>query len=347
VLVMKRFRLLAILTENSILIKTSQQPIPMKEIVAYVREFLHERGHPGYVATLAGMLSILFFLNYRFDFEASITGRFTHPALHAVFYFFFYAVPYFAAHAAFAFWHNDFGFMRQWKFWTLSSFCLAVLSVYIPLHDVPGYLLQAHSTLFESVAPEFRRFAVRCLSNVLPLAIAFFPVLLYWRAEDRREMPLYGMSARSISLPSYFLLLVFLAPVIFGVSFTSDFQAAYPRYKFGFPVQVTGVERGAYVGAFEVCYGLDFVFVEFFFRGFMVLGFARLLGTRAIIPMVVVYALIHFEKPLLEAVSSVFGGLALGVIAYRTKSVYGGVILHLGVAFMMEIAGTTQMILRQ
>ena len=99
-------------------------------------------------------------------------------------------------------------------------------------------------------------------------------------------------------------------------------------------------------GVFQLCYGSDFVFVEFFFRGFMVLGFTRLLGIRAIIPMVVVYALIHFEKPLLEALSSIIGGLVLGVISYRTKSIYGGIILHLGIAYMMEIAGTLQMLVR-
>jgi membrane protease YdiL (CAAX protease family) len=59
--------------------------------------------------------------------------------------------------------------------------------------------------------------------------------------------------------------------------------------------------------------------------------------------MVVAYALIHFEKPLVEALSSIVGGLVLGIISYRTKSIYGGVILHLGIAFTMEIAGAMQM----
>jgi membrane protease YdiL (CAAX protease family) len=40
--------------------------------------------------------------------------------------------------------------------------------------------------------------------------------------------------------------------------------------------------------------------------------------------------------------SSILGGLVLGVISYRTKSIYGGIILHLGVAYMMEIAGGVQ-----
>jgi membrane protease YdiL (CAAX protease family) len=55
---------------------------------------------------------------------------------------------------------------------------------------------------------------------------------------------------------------------------------------------------------------------------------------------VVVYAMIHFEKPLLEAISSIVGGTVLGVISHRTRSIYGGVILHLGIAYMMEMAGS-------
>jgi membrane protease YdiL (CAAX protease family) len=58
--------------------------------------------------------------------------------------------------------------------------------------------------------------------------------------------------------------------------------------------------------------------------------------------MVAVYTFIHFEKPLMEAVGSAFGGLALGLITQNTRSIYGGIVLHLGVAFMMEIAGAVQ-----
>ena len=36
------------------------------------------------------------------------------------------------------------------------------------------------------------------------------------------------------------------------------------------------------------------------------------------------------------AQKSVFGGLVLGIIAYHTRTIWGGVILHLGVAWGME-----------
>jgi membrane protease YdiL (CAAX protease family) len=319
----------------------------MRNIVAYVKEFIQEQWNPAYFAAVGGMMGVLFFLNYRFNLETSITSRLQHPAALTTFYFVFYSVPYFFAHAAYALCTKKFEILRQRRFWTLSLFCLTVLSIYIALHDLPKYVLNNYPSAFEIVTSELRRLVARCLSNVIPLALAGIPLVTYWRRVDESEMPLYGFTAKTINLRPYFLLLLLLAPLVVGASFTGDFQAAYPRYKFGFPDHVVGIEKGVLAGMFQLCYGSDFVFVEFFFRGFMILGFTRLLGTRAIIPMVVVYALIHFEKPLLEALSSIIGGLVLGVISYRTKSIYGGIILHLGIAYMMEIAGTLQMLMRQ
>ena len=40
-----------------------------------------------------------------------------------------------------------------------------------------------------------------------------------------------------------------------------------------------------------------------------------------------------------EAISSFAGGMLLGIISYNTKSIRGGLMVHLGIAWMMEIAG--------
>jgi hypothetical protein len=38
----------------------------------------------------------------------------------------------------------------------------------------------------------------------------------------------------------------------------------------------------------------------------------------------------------------VIGGYILGVVAYETKSIWGGVIVHLGIAWMMEVVAFAQ-----
>ena len=40
-----------------------------------------------------------------------------------------------------------------------------------------------------------------------------------------------------------------------------------------------------------------------------------------------------------EAISSFWGGLLLGIIAFNTGSIWGGLIVHLGIAWLMEAVG--------
>lgn len=318
----------------------------MKTIISYVADYFRAEWDARYFTIVGCLLGGLFFLNYGYGFERAITSSLSFPSGHIAFYFGFYFLPYLITHAAYAVVKRNPGVLRTRQFWTLSVGTFVVLAVYIALHDGPWYLLRTHPALFADVPKEFQPFATRCASNVLPLTLMGIPLIAYWWRLDSKTMPLYGFTAKTIDLRPYFVLLLFLLPIVAAASFTPDFIRAYPRYKFGFPSNLGAGEQRPLIGIFELCYGADFVFVEFFFRGFMILAFARLLGSKAILPMVVVYALIHFEKPLLEALSSILGGLVLGIISYRTKSVYGGVIMHLGIAFMMEIGGTLQMMAR-
>jgi len=98
---------------------------------------------------------------------------------------------------------------------------------------------------------------------------------------------------------------------------------------------------------FELSYGTDFFSIELFFRGFLIVGFMKWVGKDAIIPMACFYCTIHFGKPLGECISSYFGGLLLGIVAYHTRSVYGGLFVHLGIAWLMELGGYIGNMLQQ
>jgi hypothetical protein len=52
--------------------------------------------------------------------------------------------------------------------------------------------------------------------------------------------------------------------------------------------------------------------------------------------MITVYCFLHFGKPAGEAISSIFGGYILGILAFRSRNIYGGLIAHLGVAWGMD-----------
>jgi membrane protease YdiL (CAAX protease family) len=71
---------------------------------------------------------------------------------------------------------------------------------------------------------------------------------------------------------------------------------------------------------------------EFFFRGFILFGFARKFGPDALWLQAVPFALAHIGKPELETLSTVLGGFAFGWLAYRTRSFLYPFILHWFVA---------------
>ena len=72
---------------------------------------------------------------------------------------------------------------------------------------------------------------------------------------------------------------------------------------------------------------------------FLVLAFARWAGKDAILPMAIFYCTIHFGKPLGECISSYFGGMILGVVSYHTRTIIGGFLVHVGIAWLMELGG--------
>ena len=88
---------------------------------------------------------------------------------------------------------------------------------------------------------------------------------------------------------------------------------------------------------YECIYMLQFFAVEFFFRGFCLFRLERFAGWYAIPIMVIPYALIHIYKPLPEALGSVAGGLILGYLAIKTRSIWPGFIVHCGIALSMDV----------
>jgi len=134
-------------------------------------------------------------------------------------------------------------------------------------------------------------------------------------------------------------LLLLLLPLIALASTQHDFLRVYPKVQnLSF---IDGFAHPAWPWKllYELSYGLDFLGIELFFRGLLVIGLLRFAGRDAILPMAAFYCTIHFGKPLGECISSFFGGLILGVLAANTRTILGGLIVHLGLAWLMEIGG--------
>jgi membrane protease YdiL (CAAX protease family) len=308
----------------------------MKELVRFVRDFFRTENKVGYYVTLLLFLAAAIAINYTFSFETSMRRASWGSPMASVWYFLFYGVPFTYALITYAFWFKRWDLLRSGPLW------MAALSALFILSFNGGFTY--HLAPIRSALPQqLQYFVLRCSNNIVSALIYGILIGLYWWLVDRRRMPLYGLRSETFNPRPFFLLLLFVAPLIIWASFQPDFLARYPRYTSTEVAQYYGISNMIPTGVYELCYGLDFVSTEFFFRGFMVLALAGVMGRGAVFPMVAVYCFLHFEKPLAEAISSIPGGLFLGIVAYNTRSIYGGIILHLGVAWMMEIAAFLQL----
>lgn len=73
---------------------------------------------------------------------------------------------------------------------------------------------------------------------------------------------------------------------------------------------------------------LDLIGWEFFFRGFLLFGYARYFGSNALWLAAVPFALAHIGKPAVETYSTIFGGVLFGLVAWRSKSFAYPFLIH-------------------
>jgi membrane protease YdiL (CAAX protease family) len=149
----------------------------------------------------------------------------------------------------------------------------------------------------------------------------------------------YQALIRKFPSKPYCWLLLAMLPLIAYASSRPDFIHSYPKLQSVYFIRPYSHSPWPWYVLFECCYGSDFLSIELFFRGLLVVGMAKYVGKDCILPMAVFYCCVHFGKPLAECISSFGGGLLLGIIAYRSRSIGGGLLVHLGIAFLMEAGG--------
>jgi membrane protease YdiL (CAAX protease family) len=143
-------------------------------------------------------------------------------------------------------------------------------------------------------------------------------------------------TTKTKSFKPYFVLLLCMLPLLLAASTNPLFYQMYPRSSVIENTFGSAAKAIHYV-FFEACYILDFISIELFFRGLLIATVSRVLGVHSIIPVGLFYFSIHLGKPMPEAISSFFGGLILGAVSYETKSIWGGWLVHCGIALLMEL----------
>jgi membrane protease YdiL (CAAX protease family) len=164
-------------------------------------------------------------------------------------------------------------------------------------------------------------------SLVLRVIVPFAVVVLVLR-EPLREWG-WRVVGEWRHVRPYVVFLAGMVPLLLWASTLDSFQAKYPFYD-------GAVAGGWHFWGFQLFYGLQFLGVEAFFRGFVLFGLERRFGWNAIPIMVIPYVMIHFGKPVPETFAAIVAGYLLGWMALRSRSFLWGAALHWSVAITMD-----------
>ena len=313
----------------------------MRKILQYLKDYQRKHFDLKLYLLVGLFLTVCIAFNYYFDFEDSVIDLRYGTPWHWVWMMPWHAFPYVGV--CVIFWL--YGLNRSWissgGFWLRILIGFSILALERAFYGTA--LLQNYLNYVDY------RFIAKCINWSSSLIITVIPLLLICiMIEKEHPRIYYGMAWKRFRAKPYFLLLG-IAVVCIGIgSFLSEIQNYYPRFQFSGGnayAEKNDLPLWVSVLLYELAYGSDFISVELFFRGFLIHAFVRMLGGHAVLPMVAAYAFLHFGKPLAETISSIFGGYILGIVSYYTRSIWGGIIIHMGVAWAMELFGFLQKLL--
>ncbi len=311
----------------------------MRDIIKEIRNFIRADFNIFVYGFAVLFLTGSIILNYMFDIEDKYIDIYFGTAMGAPVYFSFYFGAYMMVLIPTLLIKKQTHKLKRTELWIKIIVFFGMFAIMTAFHqyrDLASKIQNGRDEMY---------FLVKVFGNIkriLPFIIVFYIVKLIY---DKDTNHIYGMRYRGMNYRPFFILILFMVPFIALASFQNDFQHTYPQFKFWKYENVFGMPDVLKVIIFEIAYGLDFVSIELLFRGALVIGLVKVLGKEAVLPMAVAYVFIHFGKPAGETISSFFGGFILGIHSYYRKNIFGGIIIHIGIAYSMELAAILQHIL--
>jgi membrane protease YdiL (CAAX protease family) len=130
--------------------------------------------------------------------------------------------------------------------------------------------------------------------------------------------------------------LIFLAimlPLVWFVSTSDSFANVYPHLN-------SARDSWNVFIIYEIGLLIYMVAWEFIWRGYMLFGLYEKFGFYAIFIQMIPFVILHNGKPMLETFGAILAGLALGILALRTKSIFYCVLAHMSVMFSIDLIST-------
>lgn len=166
--------------------------------------------------------------------------------------------------------------------------------------------------------------------------VVFFliPVLFikFWFKE---KISGYGLKAGDYRA-GFKIVILFLAvmlPLVWVFSAQQNFSDTYPHLN---------AARSSWNIFFLYETGMFIYMIswEFIWRGFMLFGLKEKFGNYAVLIQMLPFLVLHNGKPFAETFGSIFAGIALGILALRTGSIFYCIITHSIVMLSIDFIST-------
>ncbi|MGV3766297.1 MAG: CPBP family intramembrane glutamic endopeptidase [Chitinophagaceae bacterium] len=298
----------------------------MHDILGYIQDYWKSTDKL-LLALVTAFTGLIVFINYRWQLDVHLSRwqGFSRWAGYTILYSVTYGLPFLLCIAC-----NT----VKAPFLPLTLLVLVIAALFA-FKVSSTSILSLLEDLFKEKNPAYWSRILNTPVKLLLLTVAIWLVWRYLKAGT----PVLGLAyPENKHIYAYLIMLGIMIPLIAVAAMLPSFIDYYPKFS-KLPLPEQGFRRVWMIFLYELSYATDFIGIELFFRGLLAIGMVHFAGPMAILPMAAFYCSIHFGKPLGECISSFFGGLLLGILAWRTKSIAGGLFIHIGIAWLMEIAG--------
>ncbi len=200
--------------------------------------------------------------------------------------------------------------------WYFSSRKFFIINIY------PAYFIEnIYSDLFEFLYWFFADFTVYGIFTIIIVKMIL-----------RERLVEYGYSFGDIKTGIFYscLFILIMLPLLWFASSLPDFVLKYPHLS----IAKAKWEIFIYyeIGMMFYLYAWEFVF-----RGFLLFGLFPKFGYYSILIQMIPFVILHNGKPVLETFSAIVGGIALGILALKTRSFLYGFFVHFSIMFGIDL----------
>lgn len=166
------------------------------------------------------------------------------------------------------------------------------------------------------------------------LVLFIFPVIIikYFLKEKLND---YGITLGDFKIGAFYsvFFIVVMLPLVWIATSQQSFILTYPLLE-----RARSSWKIFFI--FELATILYLFAWEFIWRGYMLFGLKQKFGIYSIFIQMIPFVILHNGKPSSETFGAIIGALLLGMLAFRTKSIYYCVISHAGIMFSIDLIST-------